>query len=59
MTQNEKIMLSMIVSLVVSITLLALTSSVDSMKALMQDYYIAKCEKQHEKPCEIVARVVE
>lgn len=59
MTLNEKILGAMIVVLMISIVLLALSSCSDSVKAMKYDWHIAKCEKQHEKPCEIYARVVE
>ena len=59
MTLNEKIMGAMIVVLMVTIAMLALSSCSDSIKVIMYDYYIAECQKEHEKPCEIYAKVVE
>lgn len=59
MTLNEKILGAMVVVLMVVIFLLSLSSSPDSVKAMKHDWHIAKCEKQHEKPCEITARPVE
>jgi hypothetical protein len=59
MTLNEKILGAMVVVLMAVIVLLALSTFSDSVKATKHDWHIAKCEKQHEKPCEITARPVE
>ena len=59
MTLNEKVLGAMVVVLMGVIALLALSNCSDASKAMKHDWHIAKCEKEHEKPCEIVVRVVE
>ena len=59
MTLNEKVLGAMVVVLMGVIALLALSNCSDASKAMKHDWHIAKCEKEHEKPCEIYARVLE